>query len=956
MHLAPRSAARQTTSRSDVDNATYTFGPFQVNPALGALTRDGQRVSIGQRAFEVLVVLAERAGEVVSNSDIVARVWPTTVVDENNLRVHITALRKALGETQQRAPYILNVPGRGYRLAAPTQRLERGAMSCANVAADLPIPLMRLVGRAAFVEDIVGLLSDNRFVTIVGAGGIGKTSVALAAAHRIRHRYRDGCFFVDLAVLNDPQLVPSAIAEALRIPMASEDSLAVLVSHLRERHAALIFDNCEHVIDVVAQVVETILKNAANVHVLATSREPLRAEGESVRPLPALEAPPEIPISLSARAVLQFPAAELFAERATAAAGAFALTDADAPLLASLCRKLEGIPLAIELAAARMDTFELSGLITELDNRLQFLTNGRRTAQPRHRTLRATLDWSYRLLSHAEQTVLRRLGVFKAGFSRESAVEVLAGATIDANTVVEVLNTLITKSLVVLQFENDQICYRLLDMTRAYALEQLADDIDANALRRRHAQYFIDVLDAPGFEERANGANWLTGFRQIVAEIRGALQWCFSPAGEGSLGASLVASSWFVWDTLSLVDEYIGYARRALGVIDAPPGSIGKTEARILIALGKALYNAQGSIPELLALYRRAEQLGAKLGDEETRRLAVLGMWRYHQGLGEHEEAVQDADRYGRLHAGCLGQNIYLTMRGISNAYRGELQDARECISQALAQSGSVANSERAQFLYVPQVIHHTVLARVLWMQGHASDALESAEQSVALAIESGHALSVCFATALAGCPVALWAGEHAAAYRHRIFLEEYSGTLAVAFWRNFADVYRYCMASDIGSPGNRPQARYQDKSQWSYRHLEELSVLGEGLASKQMIERALSSDPIWCSAEVLRLEATRRLREEGASATASAMSMLALSLDIARRQGAYAWELRTAATEGDLLCLQGRVRDARDRLDIVLQRRPDDRDTPDYLVALQRLRRWSDSCSGVCQLEKAES
>jgi len=919
---------------SDVGNATYTFGPFQLNPALGALTREGQRVAIGQRAFEVLVVLAERAGDVVSNSDIVARVWPTTIVDENNLRVHITALRKALGETQQHAPYILNVPGRGYRLAAPTQRLERGAMSYTNV----------------------GLLSDKRFVTIVGAGGIGKTSVALAAAHRIRDRYRDGCFFIDLAVLNDPQLVPTAIAEALRIPMASEDSLAALVSHLRERHAALIFDNCEHVIDVVAQVVETILKNAANIHVLATSREPLRAEGESVRPLPALESPPDIRMPLSARAVLQFPAAELFVERATAVAGAFALTDADAPLLASLCRKLEGIPLAIELAAARLDTFGLSGLIGELDNRLQLLTNGRRTAQPRHRTLRATLDWSYRLLSDTEQAVLRRLGVFKAGFSREAAVAVLADATLGSNAVMEVLNTLITKSLVVFQFEKDQISYRLLDMTRAYALEQFADDTTADVLRRRHAQYFIDVLDAPGFEERANGANWLTGFRQIAAEIRGALQWCFGPAGETSLGTSLVASSWFVWDTLSLVDEYIGYARRALAVIEDQPRPIAKTEARILIALGKALYNAQGSIPELLALYRRAEQVGETLGDEETRRLAVLGMWRYHQGLGEHEEAAQDADRYGRLHASGLGQNIYLTMRGISNAYRGELQDARECLSQALAHSGSVANSERAQFLYVPQVIHHTVLARVLWMQGHASDALESAEQSVALAIESGHALSVCFATALAGCPVALWAGERAAACRHRLLLEESSRTLSVAFWRNFADVFRYCMASGIGSRGNLRQVQYQDRSQWSYRHLEELSVMGEGFASRQMIERALSSDPIWCSAEVLRLEATRRLREEGASATASAMSMLALSLDIARRQGAYAWELRAAATEGDLLCLQGRVRDARDRLDIVLQRRPDDRETPDYLVALHRLHRWSDSCSGICQLETVES
>nr|WP_255631433.1 winged helix-turn-helix domain-containing protein [Caballeronia sp. dw_19] len=929
------------TSRACVDKTAYTFGPFRLSPAEGSLVRDGQRVSLGQRAFEVLVLLVERAGEVVSNAEIVTRVWPTTIVDENNLRVHITSLRKALGESQNRGRYILNVPGRGYRFATQVER-HKPVPDQRTLPAELPLPLTRLVGRDPFVNEIKKLVSGNRFVTIVGAGGIGKTSVALAVANVLKGCYRDGCFFIDLAMLSDPELVSTVVAEALRVPVASETSLSAIVNHLQHRHVALVFDNCEHVIDRAAEVVEAVLRTAPDVHVLATSREPLRAEGESVRQLSALEVPPELDTPMTAEALIRFSAAELFVERAAAVVSDFTLTDAQAPLLADLCRKLEGIPLAIELAAARIDMFGLAGLVEELSDSLALLTKGRRTAQPRHRTLRATLDWSFGLLNDAEKAVFGRLGVFKATFTRESVVAVLPDDIFDAERVKESLNNLVAKSLVVLQFSNGRVCFRLLDMTRAYALEKLHDDPEANLLRQRHARHFYERVSEPAFEQSMNDVNWLTSFRQVAAEIRIALEWCFSESGDRNLGLLLTAASWFVWDNLSLVDEYMSYGRRALTFIGAPSKQTLRAEAKILIAIGKALYNTQGSAPELPILYGRVDEIAEQLGDVETRTMAALGTWRYHQGLGQHDAALVEAETYANLHPDTLGQSIYMTMRGITHVYQGDLPASREWLSSALSASASVPDSQRTQFLYVPQVIHHAMLARVFWLEGNSTRAVELADESVSVAIASKHTLSICFATAMGACPVALWAGELAMASRNLVLLEEHSAALAVSFWHRFAEAYRRFLTTTFAALAMPISRRRCDDTQWGYRHFEEYSVLAEGFASPQLIERAWSTNPIWCSAEILRLEACKLLRERDTTAVSSVIEMLARSLAIARKQGALAWELRSATTLGGILRDQLRFDEARASLESVLERFPDKSATPDYQAALQLL----DNCA----------
>lgn len=478
-----------------MDRSIYAFGPFQLSSEQGSLTRDGQRVALGQRAFEILLLLVERGGEIVSTADIMARVWPSTIVDENNLRVHIASLRKVLADEKSQVPYILNVPGRGYRFAAIVERHER-KIEEARFTADLPTPLTRLIGRDSFVRKILGVFAETRLMTIVGPGGIGKTRAALAIAHELGGLV-DDCYFVDLSASTHPKFLLEAVARALQIPIMSGPLLSDVVIGVRSRNCAIVLDNCEHMIDAAAEVAETLLKAAPNVHILATSRESLRAESEYVYQLAVLDVPSQaVDGEITAGDAVKFSAVELFAERVAAAVDEFEITDSNAPLIGQLCRKLGGNPLAIELAAAQFETFGLPGLLEGLSDGLAILTTGRRTAPLRQSTMRATLDWSFALLSDTEKKVFGRLGVFFADFTRESVAIVIPDERLNARTVLDALAGLVAKSLVAVTIADGHIMFRLPALTRPYALEKLHDDAFACEVYRRHVRYLYAPVDS----------------------------------------------------------------------------------------------------------------------------------------------------------------------------------------------------------------------------------------------------------------------------------------------------------------------------------------------------------------------------------------------------------------------------------------------------------------------------
>jgi predicted ATPase/DNA-binding winged helix-turn-helix (wHTH) protein len=483
----------QAAARSAIERA-IAFGPFRLLPTRRLLLEGEEAVRLGSRAFDLLVALVERAGELVSKDELMARVWPNTFVEESNLKVQVAGLRRVLGDRRGSNRYLTTIPGRGYRFVAPVMVAE-GLATRAERAHNLPVPIARMVDRTDAVIALKAQLSRCRLVTIVGPGGIGKTTVALAVARGLFEEQGHGVRFADLASVRDPVQVPGALADALGVEIRSEDPSSELIAALQDEALLLVLDNCEHVIEATAVLAAELLHGASGIRLLATSREPLRGEGEHVHRLPPLESPPRS-AGLTAAAALASPAVQLFVERAAASSGGFELSDADAPLVAEICRRLDGVPLAIELAAARIDAFGAGGLAAHLDDALPLLTGGRRPAWPRHHSLRANLDWGHSLLREDERVVLRRLAIFAGDFTLEAASAVAASAAMNAAEVVACLADLVAKSLITAHVGGALQRYRLLETTRAYTLEKLADSGELEEVERRHAA-FETKRDAP---------------------------------------------------------------------------------------------------------------------------------------------------------------------------------------------------------------------------------------------------------------------------------------------------------------------------------------------------------------------------------------------------------------------------------------------------------------------------
>jgi predicted ATPase/DNA-binding winged helix-turn-helix (wHTH) protein len=474
----------------------FELGPFRLDIHNRVIDRSGAPPRLGSRARAILTTLLERPGETVGKRELIARVWPHTMIDEGTLRTHMSALRRTLREDYG-SDYIENVTGQGYRFVPPvTQDSATGQVSA------VPCPLLPLIGRADSVSTVMRCLPNRRLVTLVGPGGVGKTAVALASADRMREAYPDGVCLVDLAGVADLISIGHRIAAALAIETDSDEVLTDIVHHLRTRRTLVVLDSCERVVDAVAVIAEEMLGGAPNVSVIATSREPLRAKGEWVLWLGPLEFPTRS-AALTVEQALKFPAIQLFAERAAAIMNDFALDDMEVAAVVDICRRLDGLPLAIELAAARVDQFGVRGLAARLSDVLGLLTRGYRTAAPRHCSLRATLAWSYDTLSPIEQIALRRLALFTASFDLASATAMVVDEAIDATEVLDILANLTAKSLLVADVAGERILYRHFETSRAFALEKLRSSQDITEIRRRHARLSALIQYCPTLTQPA---------------------------------------------------------------------------------------------------------------------------------------------------------------------------------------------------------------------------------------------------------------------------------------------------------------------------------------------------------------------------------------------------------------------------------------------------------------------
>lgn len=705
------------------------FGPFRLLPKQQLLVEGDTQVRLGSRALDILGALVERPGELLTKAELMARVWPSTVVEEDNLKVHVAALRKALGDGQAGRRFIATVPGRGYRFVAAVAQSASpapGAAAPVKGPHNLPASVLRPIGRVETIEMLRAQVPKARLVTIVGPGGIGKSTVALGTAQGLLDTFPNGTWHIDFAPLGGPHLVASAIASTLQLTIHSEDVTGTLLTHLRDKRMLLVLDGCEHVVDVAAGIAEQIIDQAPGVCILATSREPLRVGAERVHRLRPLSGPPNSP-RLTAVEAATYPAVRLFVERAAANREDFELRDEDASAVAELCRRLDGIPLAIELAAARADTFDVGELVALLDDHWALLSRGRRTAPPRHQTLRAAFDWSHDLIPEVEKAVLRRLSAFVAPFSRSDAQAIATGLEIDAETVVEALAQLVSKSLVVADTARTPTRYRLLDTTRAYARTKLGEAQEVATTARRHALHFLGLLPpASRTDARAAPPSADQDAAALLANVRAALDWCFADAGDPALGARLAAGAAELFLAHSQLDECQRWMTRALAVLGE---ELRDTDAELAlrVAQSHALLFMKGQGEPAKAALDRALGLAERLGDRFRQFRILAGLHLYHHRKGEFGRYLATALQAERVAADLHDPGATAAakvMLGTSRQMTGDLAGARTILSGALHRSpgGGHVSADFYRFEGDAQII----LARTLWLLGFPDQALDT--------------------------------------------------------------------------------------------------------------------------------------------------------------------------------------------------------------------------------------
>lgn len=479
----------------------FAFGPYCLHPTARILKRGNDTVVLGSRAFDMLVALVQRQGQVLSRRELMSLAWPGLNVEDSNVRVQMAHLRREIhcGDNGER--YIVSIAGRGYCFVAPAEWKEAADIAAAaaepiglHMVSDgghLPKRPLHPVGREESLAELIENIAEKRLVTIVGAGGAGKTTLAAMVLHAVTSFER--IHFVDLSMVRDSETLLAAIASSAGI-----DSAGCMLDHvlacLAMQRTLLVLDNCEHVIDAAADVVDSILRQTSAVHILATSREAFRLSGETVHLLRPLAVPPPTD-DLSAQHALEWPAVQLFVQRAIDSGHAGPMDDEQVGTVAAICRRLDGNPLAIELVASRTGTYGLDRVSDLLDNRLILSWRGNRYAPQRHQTVQSMLDWSYAGLGHADQTVLRSLSIFPGAFSIDAALAVAGGEDLEDADVAAAIGNLVDKSLLVFQPGREAATLRLSEFTKTYAAAKLAETTEREGVQRRHVSYIEQTVD-----------------------------------------------------------------------------------------------------------------------------------------------------------------------------------------------------------------------------------------------------------------------------------------------------------------------------------------------------------------------------------------------------------------------------------------------------------------------------
>jgi predicted ATPase/DNA-binding winged helix-turn-helix (wHTH) protein len=909
----------------------YKFGAWEIDLARREMRLNGIPTDVGSRAFEIVETLVQSAGELIDKYDLMNRIWPGAAVEENTLQAQISAIRKALGPDRG---LLKTIAGRGYRLLGDwviqQEDFAAAGMPTAEPArshvSNLTAAPSALIGRKTAEAQLLELLSTYRMVTMTGPGGIGKTVLAQAVARNLLATFGGDGLLVELASLSDPALVPFAVASVLSLKQGDQISFESIAREIGARKLLLVLDNCEHLIEGAARLAETLVRSCPNTTILATSREVLRIDGEYVYRVPPLDVPGQG--GDGDHDILERSAVQLLIARTKALNADFSPRGEDLQLVAAISRQLDGIPLAIEFAAARIATLGLQQVAARLHDRFNLLTRGLRTALPRHQTLLATLDWSYELLSETEARALRHLAVFNGDFSLDAAAAMMGN--LDTVTVADSLAGLVVKSLVAADIQAGDDHYRLLDTTRAYALEKLRRAGEHLEAVRRHAEYFREALiQAEAESNSLPQADWQRRYGRHLGNVRAALEWAFSADGDSQVGAALTAAAVPLWVHLSLFGECRERGELALAKLD--DGAMGPTRLRMQLsaAVGWSLTYSQGRARDAGPALAITLELAERLDDKDYRLRALWGLCIDQFNNGEFLKALEFAQRFTKAaESSADPTDLMLADRllAVSLHFLGDQHGARRHIDRVDASLDLLVEKPKI-FPLDLRISTHYFRARILWLQGRADEALRLVEHNIEEGRANGHALTFCSVLGQAACPIAFLAGDLDAAERYGEVLFEHTERHAIRLWRLWAGCFKGIVMAkrgdiDAGLALLRSEIDRAGDARFLPRFLLPLGELAACLGEANEIEKGLAAvdetlkrckarHEQWYVPELLRIRGELMLKDTQHQSASSAEQCFSEALKLAKQQGALFWELRNALSLARLRVEQGRKTDA---------------------------------------------
>ncbi len=914
---------------------TFTFGPFELDPSRLELRRDGVKLRVGAKACRLLLALVERQGHIVTQKELLAAAWSGLNVEDVNLRVHMVALRKALSGVADGAFDITTVPREGYVFAGPVSISAAPATEIPmSPPKRVPRHLSTLFGRRETLANLGNALNAHRIVTIVGAGGMGKTALALAA---IEEYAGAECVFVDFSTSVSALHVQGCIFEALELKGTPTDVAAHIVRALGNRTILLVFDNCEHVIGDVPAMVSTLTSRTEGVSILATSREPLRVPGECVFPLEPLSCPPDS-AGLSVQLAMSYPAVQMFVEAAGRRTGAFALDDDNAALLGDICRRLDGSPLAIELAAAASDTMTIGELARRLDDRFTVLIRGTRTALPKHRTLQAALDWSYDTLNEEEAAVMRCLGVFPGRFSAEDAQAIATTDTMSGAAVHNTLANLVEKSLLTVDLGDEAASFRFLETMRVYARLKLLDSGETSTVYGRFVEYtllrlaMINELAAPVGDLRRIHSG-------ILDDWRAAHDWSVRN-GDWHMALKLMATGIGFCQSLNIRTEYVNRSAETIRAIPADVGNEDSLWLEMLVCdhTAQMLIDTQPPGPSdfverIEAAARRTLDLSKRLNAQDqhmsalvTLAVAALAAANLEKVEVYGSEAFDFAKRVQR--PDFLPTAHYLS--GYAKYYCSDLATALKECNRALylaAPSNRVASSA---LHHVPNV--RMLRSRALWARGEFEASLQEMEEANRSAIEGGHAPTIAWVT-WGGVLVYLWAGDERAAASAKLY-EDLTREHSNPGWARYVPSMHEAMSLLRDSHRSFGAAPI-DWMPHVPSHADFMTSIHCAFHRPVDLQRIEAVPRHWCAAEHFRAAGEHHLV---AGRTLEAEKLFLRALATSQSQANIAWEIRATLSLAGVRMKQEDFSAARSLVEPLLDRFASSRANGDLVYAAELL------------------